>query len=634
MFSISKFNIGQKGVVHIALFLLAGAGVLAYLILTNTVTFNDGLFSRLFPKPSSYAQGGPSVADEILVKFKPGVPQSAREKILNSHALEKVDSIPAIEVELTKVPPQARDQVLEALNNNPLVEYAEPNFLAEELIEPNDPAWVSPNAQWGLKKIGAAAAWDISRGDAGTTVAISDSGMMLDHEDLTGKAVDSWNVLTNTTDVTDVNGHGTIVSGIAAALTDNAKGIAALGWLNPIMPVKAIRDDGNIYYSDGAKTIIYAADHSAKVINMSWGGTSSSLTLQDAINYAWGKGMVLAAASGNSGTLGVYFPARADNVIAVGATDGSDLKANFSSFGPELDVTAPGVGIYSTAINGSYGPFSGTSVATPFVSALSVLIFSANPGLSNAQVVDIITSTALDLGDTGWDEMYGWGRIQADMALQEVVGVGTTAPPADITLPATSITQPTAGATVSGIIDITSDASDNVGVTKVEFYVDGSLHATDVLSPYLSSWDTTLSADGSHNLQTKAYDLAGNVGSSQVVTVNVSNPTPTSTPTPNMGILTGTVVDGSSNAPIGGATVDVKLSGSKGKSGLITSIFTNPDGSYTLSLTANTYDITVNASGYSKQTNTVTVNLNQTATLNFSLNPSGGGPAPGKGKNR
>ncbi|MBI2039734.1 S8 family serine peptidase, partial [Candidatus Microgenomates bacterium] len=244
------------------------------------------------------------------------------------------------------------------------------------------------------------------------------------------------------------------------------------------------------------------------------------------------------------------FPASGENVIAVGATTASDGKATFSNTGPELDVVAPGQGIYSTNSSGGYGAYSGTSYASPHVAALAALIMTANPGLTNQQVVDIITSTAKDLGTAGWDQTYGWGRIQADAALQKAI---TTTPqpsptptptptstptptPSDTTNPQTSITSPTDGATVSGTTTISASASDDASVSSVSLFIDGVFAGEDTSSPYTYSWDTTKETNGNHTIQSKALDTSSNLGESTIITVNVNNPsppspTPTATPT-------------------------------------------------------------------------------------------------------
>ena len=278
------------------LILLAAVGMLGFLLISNTASFRDQLFARLFPKPTSQAsQQAPSVPDEILMKFKPGVPENAKENIRNSHGLKVDDVITQIGVEKVKVAPQARDRVIEALNNNPNIEYAEPNYIVQELLTPNDTGYIG---QWALKKIQAAQAWDITTGSSSIVVAVIDSGLYTEHEDIKGKVwlnsdetagngidddnngfiddVNGWNFYGNNNNIGEGTGHGTGVSGVIGAATNNGKGIAAISWQSPIMPIRVTDDSGFGTYANMANAINYAADNGVKVINMSLGGDSDS----------------------------------------------------------------------------------------------------------------------------------------------------------------------------------------------------------------------------------------------------------------------------------------------------------------------------------------------------------------------
>ena len=169
--------------------------------------------------------------------------------------------------------------------------------------------------------------------------------------------------------------------------------------------------------------MIYAADNGARVINMSLGATSYSRGEEAAVDYAWNHGAVVVASAGNTGNTGLstyHYPAAHRNVIAVAATDASDNRAGFSTFGDFVDVAAPGASIYSTLRSGSYGYMSGTSMASPHVAGLAGLLFSLNPQLTNAQVRELIEKNVDDLGATGWDPYFGNGRINARKALAAV----------------------------------------------------------------------------------------------------------------------------------------------------------------------------------------------------------------------
>ncbi|HID63957.1 MAG TPA: peptidase S8 [Anaerolineae bacterium] len=306
--------------------------------------------------------------------------------------------------------------VIKAFKSSPYVEYAEPNYIAHVFITPNDPYWSS---QWGMTKIEAPAAWDITTGSDSVTIAIVDTGVDLFHPDISGKLASGYDFVNDDNTPQDDHGHGTHVAGIAAAKTDNSTGVAGLAWGAEIMPVKVLDDYGNGGYEDVASGIIFAANNGADIINLSLGGSASSSVLEEAVEYAHDLGCVIVAATGNNNSA-VNYPARYPEVIAVAATDSNDQRASFSNYGPEVDVAAPGVNIRSTYWWGgsTYEWMNGTSQASPHVAGLAALIWSVNPDLSNTQVESIIKQTADDLGAAGRDNYYGFGRINARRALE------------------------------------------------------------------------------------------------------------------------------------------------------------------------------------------------------------------------
>jgi subtilisin family serine protease len=231
--------------------------------------------------------------------------------------------------------------------------------------------------------------------------------------------VHGWNFALNNNVVADDYGHGTHVAGIAAAQINNAIGIAGMAGGATIMPVKVFFPPPNVLgtYEDLIRAMVYATDNGARVINMSLGATSYSLGEEAAVEYAWDHGVVVVAAAGNTGHNTYHYPAAHRNAIAVAATDASDNRAGFSTYGDFVDVAAPGSGVYSTLMSGGYGSMSGTSMATPHVAGLAALLFSLNPRLTNAQVRALIETNTDDLGSAGWDPYFGSGRINARRAL-------------------------------------------------------------------------------------------------------------------------------------------------------------------------------------------------------------------------
>jgi hypothetical protein len=360
----------------------------------------------------------------------------------------------------------------------------------------------------------------LSTGSTSTPIAIIDSGVDPAHPDLAGKLLPGYNFLAGNTDTHDVLWHGTAVAGTAAAMTNNAAGVAGVGWENPIVPLVVLNASNWASYSNIASAITYAVDHGVKVMNISIGGSSSSSTMQQAVDYAWNRGAVIVACAMNNNSTTPMYPAALNHVVAVAATDPADLKTSFSNYGSWIDVSAPGINIYTTDMGGGYGTFWGTSFASPITAAVAAVIRSANPLLTNSEVVAFLQSTADDLGDPGFDILYGWGRVNLHRALQ---AAGSTLPAPDTAPPVTSVTSPADGATVSGVISVAVSATDDTGVTSVELWKDGGLMATDALAPFAFVWDTVLESNGSHTLMSKAYDAMSNMGTSAPVTVTVSN---------------------------------------------------------------------------------------------------------------
>ena len=307
---------------------------------------------------------------------------------------------------------------------------------------PNDPDY---SQQWALSKINAPAAWNVTTGTVAITIAIVDTGIDLGHPDLATKIwtnpgeipanglddddngkvddVHGWHFFSPGEDafIQDDHGHGTHVAGIAAATTDNGIGVAGVAWGARVMSVKVLDSGGIGSYSSIAAGIVYAADEGAKIINLSLGGAPSSPTLCQAATYATAAGALVVAATGNTGGP-VLYPAACDHVLAVAATDRADQRADFSNLGPQVDLAAPGVDIYSTWYQSGlqasgYFTKSGTSMATPQVAGVAALVWSRWPTWTPDQVAQRLLDTALDLGEPGWDVYSGWGRLDAANAV-------------------------------------------------------------------------------------------------------------------------------------------------------------------------------------------------------------------------
>lgn len=355
------------------------------------------------------------VADEILVKF-------------HGEQEFRVVKLPRL---------QSVEEAVREFTRRADVEYAEPNYIAYAFMVPNDSYFYR---QWGVDNprdtdIDAPEAWSVTTGSPTVKIAILDTGIDQDHEDLSEKIVANAN-FSNSTTFDDRYGHGTHVAGIASASTNNALGVAGVGYGSSLMNVKVLNDSGSGNYSWVAKGIKWAADNGAKVINLSLGGGQSSKTLEDAVNYAWSKGAVLTCAAGNSNDSSPTYPGFYEKCIAVAATDDNDLKADFSSYGDWVDVAAPGVDIFSTFPNESYyigkepnyDYGSGTSMAAPHVAGLAGLLWATTEyGTNNQTVRERIEQTADPVTGTG--NYWIWGRVNAANAVAAVTPPPPPPPP-------------------------------------------------------------------------------------------------------------------------------------------------------------------------------------------------------------
>lgn len=442
--------------------------------------------------------------------------EAALNAILTYRGAAQKGTVPAIGVRIIEVPAAAAAQLLLALQRNADVEYAEPDYTAEAIGTANDP-YFTQGSQYHLAKIQAPAAWDVTTGSANLVVAVVDSGVNAAHPDLAGKVLTGYDFVANDNNPNDENGHGTAVAGVVAPASNNGLGIAGVAWANPILPVRVLDAAGSGSYSAICNGITYAADQGARIINMSFGGTSSSSALQDSINYAWSKKCVLIAAAGNNGNNTAFYPAACNNVVAVSATDPNDVRPTWSNYGTYVDVSAPGVDILSLYGADQYAAWNGTSFSSPVTSGVAALMASANPGLTNVELVDLLLKNSDDIGTAGYDVYYGYGRVNASRAVNAAKALVSTP---DLTAPVASVLSPTEGSVVrlpSQRIDV--KGTDNVAVTRLEVYVDGKLLGSSTAATASFTWNTRKIASGLHQIQAYAYDAAGNVGASAVTTV-------------------------------------------------------------------------------------------------------------------
>jgi serine protease len=330
-------------------------------------------------------------------------------------------------LEIVDVDPAREDAILDVLSHDARVQHAEPMALYRATFVPNDPLYASK--QWHLKRVGAERAWEYTCGQ-GVTVAVIDTGIACFDDgpfsrgtDLSGtRCGGGWNFVDDNARAADDHGHGTHVAGTIAQTTNNGMGTAGLAYCATLMPIKVLSKQGFGSTANVAEGIRYAADEGAQVINMSLGGPIKSQILEDAVNHALSKGVVIVAAAGNSGR-SVGYPAAYPGVIAVSATDDKDNIARFSSRGPQVGIAAPGVAVtQQTVCNGGkdkcevFGTFNGTSMASPHVAGVAAMIESlgvTDPGA----VRDALQSSARAKDNKN---LYGAGILDGGAAASHV----------------------------------------------------------------------------------------------------------------------------------------------------------------------------------------------------------------------
>ncbi len=393
-----------------------------------------GLFTQAFLTKVDFGLtqglGTPSHAhDRILVGFRQSASQDLKVEVLARHGLRPRSVIAGIEVHVVGIPagtlPEAAVAAL-LRKESASVEFAEVDAILEASLVPDDP-WFA-NWQPDKTQIGAPAAWDSVTGDASHVIAIVDTGVNCAHEDLAANCVPGWNFNGKNDDARDVTGHGTKVAGTAAAAGNNGLGVAGMTWRSKIMPLRVSALDGTAPYSTIAEAVTYAADRGAKVVNASY-KAAGSLAVRRAAKYLAGKGGILVVSAGNYGTDTGYD--NDPNLISVSAVDPGDVLQSWSSFGGDVDVSAPGCTSATTQNGGGYGSFCGTSNAAPEVAGTLMLVRTASPALTAEQAMDVLFASAKDLGAASWDPSYGWGRIDAAAAVILAIGTATLPPHSD-----------------------------------------------------------------------------------------------------------------------------------------------------------------------------------------------------------
>ncbi len=368
---------------------------------------------------------------EILISIDNWSDEGARVAVEDSFGLTRLESIDVIKVGRYALPDGLSvKEAVSRIGADERVAFAEPNYLVR--ASANDPYL---SYQWNLAQIGVEQAWGYGTG-LGVTVAVLDTGVRTGAPDGIGRVASGYDFYNNDSDTTDGNGHGTFVAGTIAQSTDNGVGVAGIAPDATILPVQVLSSQGYGDVTAIVNGIIWATDQGADVINMSLGTNYSTNTLESACQYAYDNGVVVVAASGNEYSSSVSYPARYDTVVAVGANRYDGTRAGYSNYGTGMDLVAPGGDLSKDQNSDGYAdgilqetfennqwtyPFwEGTSMASPHVAATAALIIEQ--GIHDPdQVRDILNSSAIDMGASGYDTSYGYGRLDTLAAVELAV---------------------------------------------------------------------------------------------------------------------------------------------------------------------------------------------------------------------
>ncbi len=464
---------------------------------------------------------------QIIVKFTPGVSSQNKNHLIDRIGAEKASTLFQEKVHILSVPEHAAHAIINALSNSKQVEFAQLDQLNDLNASPNDPLI---NSQWYIPKLRAQQAWDyaVANGLPNETVLVSapDTGMLANHEDLQDilRMDLSYNSVDGTADSSPIHSHGTGTAGMLSADTNNGLGIASVMWASSAhhIPIRVSNlTSGSAYSTDIARAVEYAVDNGAKVVSVSYSGVGEYIR-REAGAYAQERGALLFNSAGNDGGYRDFHQGKNWNeIIAVSSTTSSDSLSSFSSYGPYVDIAAPGSSDYTTnwSSSSAYGYASGTSFSSPLAASVAAMLFSTYPNADPLQVEQALYDGAVDLGDAGWDERFGHGRVDAYGSLLALESIMNTS---ENNIPEVSFVNPAANQVISENINIDVLATDDTAVDYVDLYIDGVYHATDQLQDndhFVFNWDVSTYANASYQLSVDAVDIYGNSATTTLTVV-------------------------------------------------------------------------------------------------------------------
>ncbi len=366
----------------------------------------------------------PWLEDELIIRISDNTTMKRVAALMDEHDISIIRQVDKLGMARVKIPagmslPEA-EKLLKEIGD---VEHTERNIRTEMPKEIRELPMLGPGQpmtavlQDGKELIAIGDAQERASYGNNVRIALLDTGVDGTHPDLVDRVIGGYNFVDDTADVSDQNGHGTACAGI---LVGTGRGADTVGGIAPqayLIPIKVMNDAGKGESFAVIEGLVYAVDQGAKVINLSIGTKSTSSALKEAIDYVLSKGAIVVGAAGNDGSTDILKPGAYPEVICVGAVDGTRQYAPFSNYGEEIDIVAPGVAIYTTAPDGRYMQFSGTSSAAPFVSGALAALISENPYMSAEEITTKLLEGADNLGYAGHDEYFGEGMLNLKRSL-------------------------------------------------------------------------------------------------------------------------------------------------------------------------------------------------------------------------
>lgn len=412
--------------------LLGIALLITSLVITSPITAEEASLSSSLYEQEKAKEPKHQVDNQLLIVWNTSSinKQTGALSILQGKSSLVISHSKQITPEVSLITLQSEtdsERVMKELANNPDIQSVEPNQTIRASLP--RPEWLSTDPlqkdQWAHPLLHVQESWELLQpSQKNVTVAVIDTGADLTHPDLADILLPGKDYIDKDNTPFDLHGHGTHVSGIIAAISDNSEGIAGLTGKADvkILPLKVLDSNGEGTVASEVQAIYDAVSMGADVINLSLGSDDYSQAERNAVRYAVQQGVMVVAATGNEYT-SVDYPAAYPEAVAVGATDPSDTVSDFSNFGSQVDLVAPGVDILSTVpreiSKSGYADSTGTSMATPHVAALAALIMTQLPDASINEIEQMMKDTAVDLGAKGKDKYAGYGRIDFLAAVQK-----------------------------------------------------------------------------------------------------------------------------------------------------------------------------------------------------------------------